>query len=46
MPCVKARTFVTHDRGQEAGGRPIGSVQRGGGAESAEEPLRTPQGAG
>lgn len=42
---VATRAVAAHDRGEAAGGRPERSVQRGGGAEGAEEPVRASQGA-
>lgn len=45
MSGVATRAVAAHDRGETAGGRPERRVQRGGGAEGAEESVRTSQGA-
>lgn len=45
MPGVAARTLVAHDRGETAGSGAVRRLFRGRGAEGAQEPLRTPQGA-
>lgn len=45
MPSVAARALAAHDRGQAAGGRAVRGLLRSRGAQGAQEPLRTPQGA-
>lgn len=43
MSGVAARALAAHDRGEAPGGRAIRGLLGGGGAESAQESLRTPQ---
>lgn len=46
MPGVATRALLTDDRGEATGRRSIGCVERGGGPEGAQEPIRAPQGPG
>ena len=43
MPCVTARAFPAHDGGEASGVVAGRGVQRSGGAQGAQVPLRAPQ---